>query len=233
MLRQLTRRGRLQVFLKDKSQSDLNVASLTEILHPEEDLTQKSQKALDGAEVAKILAASKPLGDNMYRMLLQYLHSIGQLWRSNVEIPHPPGSLILPDVALHPSDFKSDGRGFSCHRSHEGNSGIQFKTPADSAMRTGFIEEIWQMPLQNHIHTFFLVRQHKALPQSAHAKAPYSSLQGFQTTIVDARQSNQLCIIEPRHVITHLTVYKRPKGTYGINQEFLVICWALNRGRRS
>lgn len=223
MLWQLARRGRLAAFLNNKAQNSPSMASLTQILQQE---MNSSGKDLDGAEVAKILTASKPVGADKYRMLLQYLNSTGQQWRSNVDIPHPPGALILPPVALQPADVKLDGHGYSCRRSHEGNSAIQFKNPTDSASLTGFIEEIWRMPLQGDMQTFLLVRIHKALPASAHSRAPYTSLRHFETTIVDAAPSNQLQIIEPHHITTHLTVYKRPKGTYGINKEILVICWA-------
>lgn len=235
MLRQMARCGRLEAFLNDDhSQASPFVASLAQILKPEDNSQSITpRKPLDGAEVAKILASSQKLSPEKYGMLLPYLHSIGQAWRNNEEIPHPPGSLILPPLAIQPSDFKFNSHGFSCWQSHKGNSGIQFKNPMDSASLTGFIEEIWQMPLQNLLQTLLLVRIHKALSESDQSKAPFTSLCYFETTVVDASPSQQLCIIEPRHILTHLTVYKRLKGTYGINKEILVMSWALNRGRCS
>ena len=64
--------------------------------------------------------------------------------------------------------------------------------------------------------------------------APFERYPGFMTKIVDAAPSddNALVIIEPTHIITHLTTFQRPEGTYSIQQKTLVICWALNRGRR-
>ncbi|KAJ6632494.1 hypothetical protein B0H10DRAFT_1771289, partial [Mycena sp. CBHHK59/15] len=185
------------------------------------------------SEVAKILAAAKDLSQERYTMLLEYLNSIGQPWRSWDQIPHPTGSLVLYPRAMQPQQFKADGWTFSCHKSHKGNSGIQFKNPIGLTPLTGFIEEIWQMPLQNHMQTFILVRTHKALPNSLAARTPFVSMPYFSVAAVDAAPSSELCVIEPRHIITHLTIYKRPKGTYGINRDILVVCWALNRGRHS
>ncbi|KAJ7303543.1 hypothetical protein DFH08DRAFT_758982 [Mycena albidolilacea] len=89
------------------------------------------------------------------------------------------------------------------------------------------------MPLKNHMQTFFLVQKHKLLPSNLLQKTPFPSLNLLQTTAVDAELSNQFCIIEPTRILTHLTFYHRAKGTYGINKRILVVCWALNRGRRS
>jgi hypothetical protein len=38
-------------------------------------------------------------------------------------------------------------------------------------------------------------------------------------------------VIEPSHVSTHLTTWNRPANTY-CREAVLIICWALNRGRR-
>ena len=47
--------------------------------------------------------------------------------------------------------------------------------------------------------------------------------------IVDAIPSHNLLIIEPIHIVTHLTTFRRPVGTYGIPRETIIVCWALNR----
>lgn len=55
------------------------------------------------------------------------------------------------------------------------------------------------------------------------------------TRIVDAeasKEDSELVVIEPAHIVTHLTTFHRPAGTYGIDKDILVVCWALNRGRR-
>lgn len=119
--------------------------------------------------------------------------------------------------------------------SHEENSAIQFKTPTNAAdIVTGYINEIWQIPLQNHVQTFFVVERHTAIPQYLLQQTPYHSMPHFCTTVVDANPSGKIRIIEPEHILTHLTVLKQPKGIYDIQyRDLLVICWSLNHGRRS
>ncbi|KAJ6485977.1 hypothetical protein C8R45DRAFT_829279 [Mycena sanguinolenta] len=163
----------------------------------------------------------------------QYLSSTGQVWRSCFNMPHPVGAFILPPRALKLKHFEMNGQTFSCFKARQNSSGIQFKEPSNSSVcLTGFIDQIWQIPLDGHLQTFFLVQKHKNLSLADLHKTPFPSFPLFQTTAVDAEKSNQFCIIEPRHILTHLTFYHRKKGTYDIQKRILIICWALNRGRR-
>lgn len=82
------------------------------------------------------------------------------------------------------------------------------------------------------MHPFVLVSPHCPLSVVHEGQAPFQHYQGFKTQIVDAEPSQTLIIIEPDHIISHLTTYQRPKNTYGIPRDTLVVCWALNRGRR-
>lgn len=233
MLHQIARRGRLEAKFSDEQSIPGPPGDLAKILQPTLAAQNKAAQPLTDLEVAKILAKAAELSTNDYQMLLQYQSSKGPLWRSCYQIPHPAGSLILPPCAMRALQFKLDDHGFSCYKSHRGNSGIQFRDPVNHSVLTGFISEIWEIPLENHMQTFILVEKHKPLPTILLKKSPFSSLTEFGTTIVDAAASGLYCIIETRHILTHLTFYKRPRGTYGINKEVLVICWSLNRGRRS
>lgn len=233
MLRQITRRGRLEAKFSDEQSKDTFVGQLAQILQPSTAASKKATGPLTELEVAQILAEAKDLDLDDYEMLLQYQISKGQMWRSCYQMPHPPGSLILPPCAMKPTRFKLGDRVFRCQKSHRGNSGIQFKDPIKHTVLTGFIQDIWQIPLENHMQTFVMVQKHKLLSSAVLDQTPFPSFPFFQTTLVDAAESNRFCIIEPRHILTHLTVYKRPRGTYGIPRDTLVICWAANRGRRS
>ena len=124
------------------------------------------------------------------------------------------------------------GRTFSCQKSHEGNSAIQFYNPYTQQNDTGFIHIIWQVLLETAIHTFIVVRLHSPLSAQEEGQAPFINFPGFMTRIVDALPSENLLIIEPIHIITHLTTFRRPAGTYGIPRETLIICSALNRGQK-
>ncbi|KAJ6524069.1 hypothetical protein DFH09DRAFT_937439 [Mycena vulgaris] len=233
MLTQVTRRGRLEAQFSDEQFKDGHAGRLAEILKPDLAAQTKAIQPLTELEVVKIMAKAESLSEDDYEMLLQYKVSKGQLWRSCYQLPHPPGSLILPPCAMKPLQFKLEKQGFSCYKSDRGNRGIQFHDPSDNSVQTGFINEIWEIPLEGHMQTFVLVQKHKNLPLPLLRKTPFPSFPLFQATVVDAAESNRFCIIEPRHILMHLTVFTRPKGTYGINRKILVICWALNRGRRS
>ncbi|KAJ7183718.1 hypothetical protein C8R46DRAFT_984939 [Mycena filopes] len=245
MVRHMARRGRFEAMLHERNfQADESSAQfltgLAQILEPEEvDLKNPPLQPLTGLEIAKILGRGKEIPDEIYTALLAYLHSAGQPnWRSHTQshgLHFPAADLVLPPSGLCPSDVKLEGRTFSCKQSHKGNSGIQFKSPLDFSVRlTGFINTIWQIPLQGRVQTFFVVEKHTAIPLFLLRGTPYLSMPEFATTVVDAAPSNEFVIIESEHILTHLTVLERPRGTYGIDtRSLLTICWSLNRGRRS
>ncbi|KAJ4463534.1 hypothetical protein C8R41DRAFT_783756, partial [Lentinula lateritia] len=125
---------------------------------------------------------------------------------------------------------------FSCTKSHEGQSHIQFYVPGGfrGTWGTGYIEAIWELPLEGIKQCFLLVQKHQALSPAQNFKSPYHHFPCLllKTKLVREAPSDHIYILEPQHIITHLSVYKQPKGTYGIQSDMLAICWALNRGRR-
>ncbi|KAJ7174176.1 hypothetical protein C8R43DRAFT_873624 [Mycena crocata] len=235
MIRQVSRRGRLEAYLNEEQfqDSEGHIDGLSRILDPKRGNPPRltAPKQLLPAEVAEIIAKGKELLPHYYQMLLLYLRSTGQLWRDYEHLPHPEGSLILPPSAMQPYEFTLDGRQFSCKESHRGNSGIQFKLPAGLTILTGFIAQIWEIPLQGHLQTFLLVDIHTPIPEAV--LSPFTEMPLLNSAVVYAASSGNTCIIEPRHILTHLTVYKRPAGTYGVqDRELLTISSSLNRGRR-
>jgi hypothetical protein len=234
MLQQMARRGRLEAKLSDEQFRGGASGRLAEVLQPEAATLRAAAQPLSEIQVANILAGAKDFELEAYEMLLGYQNSKGQLWHSCYEFNHPHGALVLPPRALKPKYYKLGDQTFSCFKSRQNNAGIQFKSPDNPSIQlTGFIEEIWQLPLESYMQTFFLVQKHKLLSPALLKKTPFATLPLFATTAVDAEGSNEFLIIEPRHILTHLTFYHRPKNTYGINKRILIICWALNRGRRT
>ncbi|KAF9016539.1 hypothetical protein BDZ89DRAFT_1216320 [Hymenopellis radicata] len=237
MLRQSIRRGRLDALLGDRSFTDPVLEEMTLLLKPENVYAFKTPpQVLSEVEMAKLRKKGAIIEMGHYSFLLQYLRSMGNEYQSAYStVPHPRGTAILPTTAEQPSQFKFQGKTYSKEISHEGNSHIQFYIPGTTNPETGVIEHIWELPLQGLLHTFLFVRQHKALPASLESKTPYyfAPCSLLMSKIVDAAPSSSIFILEPHHIITHLTVYKRPKGTYkGVARDTLAICWALNRGRR-
>lgn len=208
-----------------------DLSDLASALEPVSLSLDDATPRLQPLEIADILQHAPALHPLDYNALLQYLQHTGRPYRNCQSVPHPRNSLILPPRAKRPLNIKRDEHTFSCGSSHEGNSYIQFRNPFTHNSETGAIQTIWSIPLESVMHTFIVVRQHQPLSYLEEGQGPFASFDGFLARIVDAQPSNNLVIIEPEHIITHLVTRKRPAGTYGIPRETLVLTWALNRGR--
>lgn len=95
----------------------------------------------------------------------------------------------------------------------------------------GRIEDIWKLPLNDCIRTFLLVRKFKDLDFHEVQMTPYHLNPQLLTRVYDTLPSDNVFLIEPRHIITHLTTWTRPRFL-GINHSVIIVNWALNRGRR-
>lgn len=209
------------------------IQKLTHILEPEDAKSQLLNPiALDSTEMASIQAKSPPVQTHEYAALQDYLLFTGCAYRTYTDIPHPEFALVLPPIADRPREINVNDHTYSCYSSHIGNSAIQFCDPKTQRMETGSIHLILQMPLQGFMRTFLFVYGHAALTPAEEQLTPYPTHPRFMTKVVDAIFSDTVFIIEPQHIITHLTTFKRPAGTFGISREILLVCWALNRGRK-
>ena len=229
MLRQMSRRAYLDAVLTDTIDQDS--AQLAHILNTAYDITESMPGQLQPSEVADILQKAPDLTTIEYKALLQYLQSTGRPYRAFDDLPHPSGALILPPQAKRPNQFHHNNHTFSCQHSHIGNSAIQFYDPLSQSHDTGFIQTIYQLPLEASMQTFIVVSPHQPLPFSEESKAPFHNHSGYMSRIVDVQPSEKTILLRLDHIITHLTTYQRPKGTYHIDWDTLIVCWALNRGR--
>lgn len=233
MIRQMSRRGRIGVAFRE----DRVLKPLGQILEPSPTSIDGPPMQLSGGEEAVYLQNSSPLDKKDYDKLLRYLERDGRDYRSVHEkkILNQVYPFLLPYVRKHTEVHIGD-RTFSILRSHEGNSAIQFAHPTTERTLTGFIEEIWSTPLRSRIETFFVVRPHRRLSGTEERKAPFADFnEKYGVQIFDGlptKARNQLLIMQERHIITHLSTFRRPAGTYGIPRGTLVVCWSLNRGRR-
>ncbi|KAJ7429469.1 hypothetical protein B0H11DRAFT_1665609, partial [Mycena galericulata] len=137
-------------------------------------------------------------------------------------------SMILPPRGKRCQKFHVDKRTYSCSSSHESNSLIQFYQPGTDPKQnqtsTGGITAILQIPLDNMLRTFVIVQKHRPLPIQFYADHP--------ELVVDSQPEPDAMVIEPRHVIAHLTAWERPANMYNTKRSVFRVCWALNRGRR-
>lgn len=235
MLRQMSKRARLEAIIHDASVSNAEdpvarlakILSLTKSAHPQDSLTSY--------ESAQLLAKSPPMDDAHYRQTLEYLNRYridGRYFRSWKDVLRlDPQILVLPPCAMQPHTFIANNRTYSDQQSHTGNSAIQFLDPRSGIPHTGFIQHIYSIVLELRMHTMIFVRPHKLLAQHDAEKAPFIHLFHFKTQLFDAESSGDMVVIEPQHIITHVTTLRRPIGTYGIDKETLAVCWAADRGR--
>ncbi|KAJ7053531.1 hypothetical protein C8F01DRAFT_996576 [Mycena amicta] len=239
MLRHLARRARFEAKLSDTRTTDNLMGRLANILDPVNlPGILDPMKPVSGLEEAELAKNGNNIDQSAYELVLHYLHSVGQTqWVSWIEdIGNLPldNQFVLSPYCLQPDSIEMDGQTYSCKRSHEGNSGIQFKDPTNpTVLYTGYIETIWSIPLQGYMQTFLLIRKHESVLSPLIEELPFHNHPWFQATIVHATDSDDICIIEPQHIITHLAVYKPTVGAYGLNWQCMVISWALNRGRRT
>ncbi|KAI5823057.1 hypothetical protein K523DRAFT_405959 [Schizophyllum commune Tattone D] len=185
------------------------------------------------AETGQLLKRGSPMSDNDYNRLITHLRMSERPCSHYRDVPHPHGTTVLPRRLNHLTEVEREHQTYSTHRSHIGNSEIQFRHPFTDILDTGHIEDIWRMPLHDTLYTFFVVRPHRRLSDAEHAQTPYSHYPGFRARMVDADNSTENPIIlEIRQIITHLTTLAFPVGAYGIQRPTLAISWALDRGRR-
>ncbi len=232
MLLQMSRRAHVEAALRDNEE----LKPLHGIFTPSS-ASADNPSRLSDTEQAEYLSKGSKLSTGEYNALGEYLLSTDREYRSVYSqsdgIAATQEDRFLPPTVHTRTEVLVDGRTFSIRQSHEGNSAVQYANPSNQESETGNIEAIWQLPLNHCIHTFFVVRPHQPLPPNEEQLAPFAQFhERYATRIVDSNPSNQHLILEQQHIHTHLSTYRRPAGTYGIPRETLVVCWALNRGRR-
>jgi hypothetical protein len=227
----------------DKHLQDGNNAALQgldNILDPIDPKTLQTPTELDAEHLAKFLAKkSRDISIPLYTLILEYLTSVGEQKLNfygtrnragATTLPDPDHrSMILPPRGRRCQKFHLDSRTYSCFSSHAAGSLIQFYEPGTEPKQTatGVITVILQIPLDDILRTFVVVRKHRPLPIQFYTDHPE-----LMTAVVDLEPERDAMVIEPRHVITHLTTWERPADIYNTKKPVLKVCWALNRGRQ-
>ncbi|KAF9037878.1 hypothetical protein BDZ89DRAFT_982584, partial [Hymenopellis radicata] len=234
MLRHVCQQGRLKVQVLSQKSPENSLSALADTLYPSK---SSGPIELSDHEASKFLQDKNAvilLIDVYYSKLLTYLQSLpGQdQWCSyRLAAQATDYTWVLPKYVKQVHHIEVDEKNFSHSHSHIGNSAIQFCDPQNDQLRyCGFINKIWQLPLHNVVKTFLLVHPYQQLSPADTQRSPYTSRPELCTELVYTAPSELFAIIEPSHVITHLTTWVRPPGTYGIQQEVQAVCWALNRG---
>jgi hypothetical protein len=232
MLRQMARRCRLLAYLHNSEFQDPVLKSFADILDIKDTTKTEETKELDSFAVAGYLSKARKMTAKEYKSILSYLNSVGETalsWLSYPDIDHQ--EMILPPNAKRLRQYHENKCTYSRNSSHHSNSLIQFRIPnSDEPPVTGVIQTILEIPLRGFLRKFVLVAPHRPIDISS---TPYSCFPRLKTTLVEVEPYKTLLVIEPKHVITHVTSRIRPARTYpGVKKHFMVVCWALNRGRK-
>lgn len=238
MLQQMARLCRFLNFLHHTASSNPEMDTFANILEPENFTKVPTIEPIEDFQQAIYLTKGTDLDTTQYDMILQYLNLTGHHGQYHSHLaypPHPEHALILPPVAKQLSQFhEKSGRTYSRNSSHKGNSFIQFYDRQMPGHRTGVINCIFEIPLQGFLQKFIFVSPHRELDQAELAGTPYDSTTypRFMSKIVEVEPLEEIVVIEPQHIIAHLTTYETQGDTYGIRRKVLLVCWALNRGRK-
>lgn len=228
MIRQFLRGVNVSLALKE----DEDLAPLNAALYPEKRGVDGPPQRITSDEEAQLMHKGTELSRPDYDKLLGYLNMTGRMHQSQyIDIPqfHP---FLTRRVKVHAQVYVGK-KTYSCERSHEGNSAVQFIHPVTLDRQTGNILDIWTVPIDGVLATFFNVRPHLPLSKTDAKKSPYSKFdERVQTDVFYTTPSKERIIIEHEHLVTHLCTYKRPAKTFGIKKEIIIVTWALNRGRK-
>jgi hypothetical protein len=155
-------------------------------------------------------------------------------FRHHHHLPHPPGALVLPPVAISIQKIEHNGRGYTTFSSHPGNSSISYHC-SNGNIDMGFITSIWSQVLQGMKRIFIVVAPHTFLSTQDAFCNPYSSRTGLLGTVVYSQptQARPYVLICQNQIRGHIAYYNRPPGTFGIKVGVRVLIDSLHRNRDS
>lgn len=235
LLTRLCSRGRLEAKLADAAYrgEDAALAELADVLLQPKTNHYIHPLRVSNEEEALFMRSATEFAMTDYELLLAHLQSTDTPYYSCLDMYAPDDALILPLRARYLTEITIENRTYSCRRSHYGNSSIQFDSVEEETTYryAGFIEAIWETVIGGCLRTFIAVRLHRDLDEEDKQRTPFPQFPRLFTWAVEANQSDNVMIIEPTELVSHVAVYKRPAGTFGIDKPTLVLCGSLDRRR--
>lgn len=228
MLRTIVRRQRFHAYCQSTGQpGNTRLSSILQTLIPPVVATPTHTQPIPD-EIERLY---KTCGDlvppEIYNALLTYINAnTMEPFHHCADLPHT-NSRVLPQIAIKHKWFTHRTRLFGSHSLNPGNSCISFGT--SSGTGSGDIIGIWSHFLDGTMRDFLAISPHSPLSDEDSARNPYKLFTGFQCTVVYKQPINQVVIIEPIHLISHLAQLVRPPGTFGMSRSILILNHSLNR----
>jgi hypothetical protein len=166
----------------------------------------------------------------IYELLLAREKGRDPILRDHRALPHPTNARVLSPFATAVSHLEHEGRTFTTHTAHDGNSAVLFRS-SEGTTRSGFVDAIWQWEHPDgQLEMSLFVRPHARLSTLDRRKDLYSQHPGLRAELVYSSQPDPLTLISPSDIISHTAYRVHPPGTFGIRRGVIVIV-NLDRGR--
>lgn len=228
MLRQICRRGRLAALVHDmiKTSRHTKLKSALSILIPKSYLNSNVTEAPN-------VKKRQPIPDDIYSLFLSFLNAESPTpIRHFNQLPHPDNATILSPIAVPKSHIEHKKRTYSVFSNHAGNSSISFRSNSD--IQYGQIKAIWTHEI-NGTTDLLVVSTYHRLSDHDNQLHPYSKLPGLLCSVVysdSTKRPSNLIVIRPQQIIGHIGSLKRPAGTFGIQDEIVILVDSLHRNRQ-
>ncbi|PPR01551.1 hypothetical protein CVT24_005886 [Panaeolus cyanescens] len=177
-----------------------------------------------------------------YDIIFAYLQSsqtaASTPFRRYDNFPHPQNANIYSYWATPHHSITAHSRLFSPYTTHRGNSCISFFQPGmananGDILSVGFIQAIWTQEVNGVERAFLLVQMPCGLSNSDMRYSPFlrPELEGLMGFVAYDRVSDHRIVIERHHIQGHVPYYRRPPGTFGIQEGTIVMLNSLHRNR--
>jgi hypothetical protein len=237
MMRQICHYGRLAAKVKEDSTiTDLAAKLFTSASST--DVTADSEVVMSDTQITQFRKANPLMPENIQHAIIIYLSQdcgdphYQPISSFNYQASRESSPLIPQARHLHTFHFSY--RNYSAFTHHIGNSAIHFMHPTLGHLY-GFIQHVWQVPIHRKLRTFIIVHQHEQMKNTQGGRDIYSSFPELQCVVLSRNPMHITTqVIEPAHIISHLSVWETLPETVGINSRsdtVYVVCDALDRGR--
>ena len=234
MLRTIVRQQWFHAYAQ--STSNTRLGSILQTLVPHVTAMPATDTPPTAKEIEKLYATRGDLiPPEIYNALLMYINAnTMEPFHHCANLPHTTPR-VLPQIAIKHKRFihlTILTWLFGPRSLNPGNSCISFRT-SSGTVGSGEIISICSYFLDSIMRDFLAVLPHSRLSNEDSGRNPYDLFPGFQCTVVYAQSINQIIIIEPTHLISHLAQLVWPPGTFGISRSIIILNHSLNRNHVS
>ncbi|KAJ7714775.1 hypothetical protein B0H14DRAFT_3634444 [Mycena olivaceomarginata] len=242
MLRQMCRRGRLLASISDTVQTtdpESLVGKAMRILSPRVPVSADSVNPtqLSPAQETAHNGSGVVLDGSTYELILRYwnqAHSPPYVRATDLTYDLlDAGVGVFPTRAVPLTNFLHKTRLFSTFKNTMAVAPFLSVIPRRDGRAWDSLNPYGRRPYRDRRGHSLSSGPTLALSLADAAKTPYPTHPRFACVVgyTEPLQPQPQLIVEPRHIISHVAYYSRPKGTYGVQQAITIFADSLHRGR--